>query len=190
MNGLPKHPLVWAGLVLGLGLGGFFDGIFLHQILGWHHMICTTATCEPTSIEHLQRQIMQDGFFHLAVWILTIMGVMLLFRAGRRQAQPWSGKVLLGAILVGWGAFNFVEGLIDHQILGLHHVLPGHPNQFLFDMLFLASGLLLAVAGCVLTRWESISDLNPCGGEGRGDGEAPGGRAFRAASKSTTTTVT
>ena len=27
-----------AGIFLGLGLGGFFDGIVLHQILQWHHM--------------------------------------------------------------------------------------------------------------------------------------------------------
>ncbi|QXE24247.1 hypothetical protein B6N60_02951 [Richelia sinica FACHB-800] len=28
-----------AGVFLGLGLGGFVDGILLHQILQWHHMI-------------------------------------------------------------------------------------------------------------------------------------------------------
>lgn len=28
-----------AGILLGLGLGGFFDGIVLHQILQWHHML-------------------------------------------------------------------------------------------------------------------------------------------------------
>ncbi|TIP73091.1 MAG: DUF2243 domain-containing protein, partial [Mesorhizobium sp.] len=27
-----------AGILLGLGLGGFFDGIVLHQLLQWHHM--------------------------------------------------------------------------------------------------------------------------------------------------------
>lgn len=48
--------------------------------------------------------------------------------------------------------FNFVEGLIDHQILGLHHVLPGHPQQFLFDMLFLFSGLLLVAIGSLMVR--------------------------------------
>ena len=48
-------PVFRAGLVLGLGLGGFFDGIVLHQILGWHHMICTTATCQATSVEHLKQ---------------------------------------------------------------------------------------------------------------------------------------
>lgn len=62
-----------------------------------------------------------------------------------------------GALLLGWGVFNFVEGLIDHQILGIHHVRPGHPNEFLFDMLFLASGLLLAGTGTWLARTRAPS---------------------------------
>jgi uncharacterized membrane protein len=32
---LPLAPGVW----LGIGLGGFVDGIVLHQILQWHHML-------------------------------------------------------------------------------------------------------------------------------------------------------
>ncbi|MCK1539441.1 DUF2243 domain-containing protein, partial [Bradyrhizobium sp. 176] len=28
-----------AGVLLGLGLGGFFDGIVFHQLLQWHHML-------------------------------------------------------------------------------------------------------------------------------------------------------
>lgn len=32
-------PIIVAGVFLGLGLGGFVDGILLHQILQWHHMI-------------------------------------------------------------------------------------------------------------------------------------------------------
>ena len=115
-------------------------------------MICTTATCEPISIGHLKRQITQDGFFDFTVWMLTIVGVVLLFRAARPPVQTWSGNVFLGAILIGCGTFNFVEGLVDHQILGLHHVLPGHSDQFLFDMLFLASGLVLAMGGWFLAR--------------------------------------
>jgi uncharacterized membrane protein len=144
--------LTRAGIVLGLGLGGFFDGIVLHQILGWHHMICITEHCQPQSIEHLKQQNTQDGFFHLAVWVLTITGVVMLFRAMRNQTTLQRGKALSGSMLAGWGIFNFVEGLIDHQILGIHHVLPGHPQQFLFDMLFLASGVLLALIGWVMCR--------------------------------------
>ncbi len=30
------------GIVLGVGLGGFVDGILLHQLLQWHHMLTST----------------------------------------------------------------------------------------------------------------------------------------------------
>ena len=50
MTTKPQILLARAGIVFGLGLGGLFDGIVLHQILGWHHMICTTETCQPNSI--------------------------------------------------------------------------------------------------------------------------------------------
>jgi uncharacterized membrane protein len=32
------------GVVLGVGLGGFVDGILLHQVLQWHHMLTSTDT--------------------------------------------------------------------------------------------------------------------------------------------------
>lgn len=145
-------PLTKAGIVLGLGLGGFVDGIVLHQILGWHHLICTTDTCQVETVAALKVQNTQDGFFHLSTWILTALGVGMLFRAARATTQIWSGKSLFGAMLAGWGIFNFVEGLIDHQILGIHHVRPGHPNQFVFDMLFLASGVLLVLVGMSMAK--------------------------------------
>jgi uncharacterized membrane protein len=31
------------GLLLGLGLGGFIDGIVMHQILQWHHLLTGTG---------------------------------------------------------------------------------------------------------------------------------------------------
>ena len=54
-------------------------------------------------------------------------------------------------MLVGSGLFNLVEGLIDHEILGIHHVRSG-PDQFIWDMAFLAVGLLLVVAGWSMVR--------------------------------------
>ena len=35
----PRMPSRASGLLYGLGLGGFVDGIVLHQILQWHHMV-------------------------------------------------------------------------------------------------------------------------------------------------------
>ena len=34
---------VSAGILFGLGLGGFFDGIILHQVLQWHHMLTSAG---------------------------------------------------------------------------------------------------------------------------------------------------
>jgi uncharacterized membrane protein len=147
-----KNPLVRAGVVLGMGFGGFADGIILHQILGWHHLVCYTVDCHPTSIEQLQRENTQDGFFHLALWLVLLVGTAMLFRAARHAGPAWNGRVLLGSMLAGCGLFNFVEGIIDHQILGIHHVLPGNPHQLLFDMLFLANGVLFFMIGAWLIR--------------------------------------
>lgn len=154
--------LTKAGIVLGLGLGGFLDGIVLHQILGWHHLICSTDTCQVETVEALKVQNTQDGFFHLFTWTLTVIGVAMLFRSARAPAQIWSGRTLLGAMLSGWGLFNLIEGLIDHQILGIHHVRPGHPQQFLFDMLFLAWGAGLIIAGrALVVAGQRRGDLPP-----------------------------
>ncbi len=136
-----------AGLVLGLGLGAFVDGILLHQILGWHHMICTTGTCQPESIAALQRQITQDGFFHLAAWTLTVAGATMLWRATSNGASAGSGRAIVAASFAGWGLFNLVEGLIDHQLLGLHHVNPASPHWLAYDVGFLLWGAVLMVVG-------------------------------------------
>ncbi|HEX2861009.1 MAG TPA: DUF2243 domain-containing protein [Lacunisphaera sp.] len=140
-----------AGVVLGLGLGGFLDGIVLHQILGWHHLICVTESCAAETVAGLKQQVRQDGFFHLATWLLTVVGIGLLFSAARKSpGATW--REVGGAMLGGWGAFNLIEGLVDHQLLGIHHVRPGHPHEFLFDMLFLVSGVLLILAGAGWAR--------------------------------------
>lgn len=148
------NPLVRAGLVLGVGFGGLADGIVLHSILGWHHLICAGATvyCQPTSVGQLQLENAEDGYFDLALWLVLLAGTAMIFSAARRDGRPWSGRILLGSMLLGSGLFNFVEGLVDHQILGIHHVLPGTPHQFLFDMLFLANGVLFAAVGALLIR--------------------------------------
>jgi len=145
-----KNPLVRAGLVLGAGFGGLADGIVLHSILGWHHMICYSMDCQPTSVAQLQLENTQDGYFLLVVWLMVLAGTAMLFRAVRIEGSEASGRVLLGSMLAGCGAFNFLEGLINHQILGLHHVAPGSPHQFLFDMLYLANGVLFFLVGAWL----------------------------------------
>jgi len=152
-----ERPLLRAGLVLGLGFGGFVDGIVLHQILGWHHLICVEAYCRPTSVGQFQIQNRQDGYFHLALWVVSLVGVALLFSAARQTRAAWKGRSFLGAMLAGWGIFNVVEGVIDHHLLGIHHVLPGRSHQLLYDLVFLAAGGLLVLIGMALARTTHFS---------------------------------
>lgn len=143
------RPLITAGIVLGLGQGGFFDGIIFHQLLQWHHMFSSVKT--DLTVAGLELNTVGDGLFHLLDWLLTLTGIFLLWRAGGRSEVPWSGRVFGGALLLGSGLFNLVEGILDHQILGIHHLKPG-PHEFLWDMGFLIAGAVLAVIGWQLIR--------------------------------------
>jgi uncharacterized membrane protein len=136
------------GIVLGLGLGGFVDGIVLHQIAQWHNMLSSTERWPNTTLRGLERNMLADGLFHAATWLLVLAGVWLLWSALRRGARG-SGRALAGWMLAGWGMFNVVEGLVDHQILGLHHV---RGESLAWDLGFLGFGALLVVAGVLLAR--------------------------------------
>jgi uncharacterized membrane protein len=52
---------------------------------------------------------------------------------------------------MGWGLFNLVEGIVDHHILGIHHVRSG-PHQVWYDVGFLVLGAVLVLAGRLLAR--------------------------------------
>jgi uncharacterized membrane protein len=141
--------LILAGLFLGLGLGGFIDGILLHQILQWHHMLSSVRPLVTDS--NINLNMLGDGLFDAFDWIMTVVGVVLLWVAGRRDDVPWSANILFGSILIGAGLFNLIEGVIDHQILGIHHVKPGQ-NQLTWDLGFLAVGALFVVVGWMILR--------------------------------------
>ena len=142
---------VSAGVLFGLGLGGFFDGIILHQVLQWHHML-TSAGYPPDSVRNLQINVLWDGLFHMSTYAFTAAGLYVLWRYSRRNHVRWSGKLLPGAMLVGFGAFNLVEGIIDHQLLQVHHVRDDLGGPLSWDLGFLAFGVLLVVVGVLLHR--------------------------------------
>ena len=157
--GLPRRsaPLVRAGTLLGLGLGGFFDGIVFHQILQWHHMVSDHA--DPTIAGDLALNVMADGLFHAATYLFTILGIALLWRAWQRPTAARSGRGLLGSVVLGWGLFNFVEGVVNHHLLGIHHVWPAGPGSTLvWDLAFLLWGLAFIVGGYALLRGDDALD--------------------------------
>lgn len=140
-----------AGVVVGVGLGGFVDGIVLHQIVHWHNM--GSSVLPPTTMAALEQNMVWDGLFHAAMWLITIAGIyMLQSDAARGLAIP-AARTFTGQLIMGWGLFNLIEGVIDHQILNLHHVrdLPIHVP--ILDWLFLLIGGLGFIAiGAAVAR--------------------------------------
>jgi uncharacterized membrane protein len=146
---LTQKPLVTAGIFMGIGLGGFLDGITLHQLLQTHNML--SAVRPKDSIANMEINMFWDGLFHSLTWTMTVIGLILLWKAGARRDVPWSGKTFVGALFFGWGLFNFVEGIIDHHILNIHHVVE-RLGVSVFDYAFLASGIIFMIAGWLAIR--------------------------------------
>ena len=117
-----------AGLLLGLGLGGFFDGIVLHQLLQWHHMVGSVEFFSPETVPGLRTNTLADGLFHAVTYVFTVVGVALLWRA-LHTGERGTARQLVGLALLGWGLFNVVEGIIDHLLLGIHHVMRPLPES-------------------------------------------------------------
>ena len=57
-------------------------------------------------------------------------------------------------MLIGFGGFNVVEGLVDHHLLGIHHVneIVDPAYRFYFDAGFILWGILMLIIGWILLR--------------------------------------
>lgn len=142
-----------AGTLLGLGLGGFFDGIVLHQILQWHHLVSHVDRYPTNTVAGLEANTLADGLFHAATYLFAISGLWLLWTVLTRSSLAPGSRKLAGLLLFGWGIFNVVEGTINHHILELHHVREDVGNQLAWDLGFLAIGAAMIVGGWLL-QWE------------------------------------
>jgi uncharacterized membrane protein len=151
MTAIPVPPLAPSsrrgGIIMGAGMGGFVDGIALHQLAHWHNM--GSSALPPTTMDALERNMVWDGLFHVMTWVLTLIGVYLLVLDARRGRPVPSPRAFTGQLILGWGIFNLVEGLIDHHLLNLHHVrdLPVHVP--VYDWIF----LLVAGIGFIAIGW-------------------------------------
>ncbi|MFF8832496.1 DUF2243 domain-containing protein [Streptomyces sp. NPDC015131] len=161
----PPRSIRLPGIVLGVGLGGFADGILLHQLLQWHHMLSSTdhdrigvKFYDPRTVPGLEMNTVWDGIFHTVCWLSVLLGLALLYaRVTDHRLRVWTSRVLWGWILVGWGLFNLVEGVLDHHVLGIHHVYAGE-QQLWWDLGFLALGALLVAGGLLLARGGRTED--------------------------------
>jgi uncharacterized membrane protein len=146
---LSPVPLTTASMILGIGVGGFADGIILHQILQWHEMLSNKIP--TTDFVGKSVNMFWDGIFHFFCLIVVMVGVVMLWRLLKRNDVNRSGKLLAGGMLLGWGIFNIVEGIIDHHLLKLHNVMEFSANHDVANYTFLViSGVMLVIGSAMV----------------------------------------
>jgi len=154
----------WGGYLLGFGMGGFFDGILLHQVLQWHHLL---SAYQAGRWGDLRMQVMADGIFHVLMYVVAMAGLWMLYRA--RRAVPPSRRALLAAFLIGFGIWHVVDAVLSHWLAGIHRIRMDVPNPLPWDLgWLLIFGLLPLSAGLWLRRRADT----PGGGQGGGQGVA------------------
>jgi uncharacterized membrane protein len=155
-----RRTLTAAGVLLGTGLGGFVDGIVLHQILQWHHLLTSVPRHEnfpDSTVRSLEENTFWDGLFHATTWVFVVAGLFLLWRALDAGARTTPLR-FTGLLLAGWGGFNLVEGIIDHHLLSIHHVRDDVADPLPWDLGFLACGVLLLAVGLLLARMDRVPE--------------------------------
>lgn len=155
---MTRRPLISVGLTLGIGMGGFVDGILFHQILQIHSMV--SAKRPPDTLVNVEINMVWDGLFHAFTWTVTAVGIWMLWRAMKRDDVPKRGRTLVGAMFMGFGSFNLVEGIIDHHILHVHHVVE-RLGVSIWDWAFLGSGVLLLAVGYWLIHIDEVKGKQP-----------------------------
>ena len=99
----------------------------------------------------LEENTLWDGLFHASTWVFVVVGLFVLWRA-LKAGHPWTWRSLTGLLLIGWGIFNLVEGIVDHHIFSIHHIRDDVADPLWWDLGFLALGALLVALGWALRR--------------------------------------
>jgi uncharacterized membrane protein len=155
--------MAWGGFWLGVALGGFFDGILLHQILQWHHLLSGVAATETAS--DLRFQILADGLFHVSHYVFAVVGLWLIWSGRSVLTRNSADRRLIAWALIGFGAWHIIDAVVSHWVLGLHRIRMDVDNPLVWDLLWVIPfGVALLAAGL----WMLRNAANAGGGPSRG----------------------
>lgn len=143
-----KTPVVVYSTLLGMGLGGFLDGIVLHQILQWHQMVSNVIPAD--NFEGKSANMFYDGMFETVTWIMTCVGIVLMWHSRKRADLTFNNNVFTGGLLMGWGAFNCIDSLFNHYLFQLHNVRENTLDTGLYNAAFLFFAIFLLATGIVV----------------------------------------
>ena len=138
----------WSGVLAGIGLVAFIDETVFHQLLHWHHFYDKST---------LAVGLVSDGLFHAGGFIALVAGLFLLADAHRRGG--FVPKRWWGGLLLGGGAFQLYDGIIQHKLLRLHQIRY-HVTIWPYDLAWnitaaamIAAGVLLMTGGAGVAKF-------------------------------------
>lgn len=138
----------WSGFLFGCGIAAAMIDLFVfHLGLQWHHFYDLSTP---------EIALLADGFFHAFAWFITVGGLFLLADVRRRGAVRWARWV--GAVILGVGFFQLLDGVLNHKILRIHQIRYG-VELLPYDVVWIGSAvLLIGVGALVLLRTRSRAE--------------------------------
>ncbi|MBA4263701.1 MAG: DUF2243 domain-containing protein [Comamonadaceae bacterium] len=119
------------GLLMGVAFGGFFDGIVLHQILQWHHLLSGLSGGRWAD---LRVQLLADGLFHALMYVLAAIGLVLLVRRRHSLSVPGARDTLLVMFITGFALWHLLDAVLSHWLLGIHRIRMDSTQPLAWDI--------------------------------------------------------
>ncbi|WP_368856606.1 DUF2243 domain-containing protein [Chelativorans sp. ZYF759] len=152
----------WSGYALGFAIGGFFDGILLHQILQWHHLL---SALDGAPYSDLRFQILADGVFHALMYAVGGVGLWLLWRSRSEFGRTGADRLLYSNALIGFGAWHVIDAVASHWLLGIHRIRMDSEFPLLWDLIWVvAFGLVPLLIGWLIRPDSDDAGLLKAGG--------------------------
>lgn len=128
---------VLAGLLFGVGTIAFVDEVVFHQLLHWHSFYDRSTT---------EVGLVSDGLFHALSWFCTVASLFLV--GSLRETGAFWPRAFASGWLVGAGAFQLYDGVVQHTLLGLHQIRYG-VDLLAYDLVWNATAVVLLAAGAI-----------------------------------------
>ena len=132
---------VLTGTMLGIAIMAALDEIVFHQLLSWHHFYDRSTP---------DISLLSDGLLQTAYLVLLVAG--FFWFADLRRSGTLARRSAWGGFVLGLGAFQLFDGIVDHKVFRTHQVRYD-VDLLPYDLAWNGAAVVLLVVGAALLRW-------------------------------------